>query len=75
MQGRSELSSAVDHLIKAKDIYIKADKNLDRDETRDNLGQKIIEITTGIANLQVDMGELDKASLSYEVSTFYMMSI
>ena len=75
MQGRSELSSAIDHLIKAKDIYIKADENLDRDETRDNLGQKIIEITTGIANLQVDMGELDKASLSYEVSTFYMMWI
>jgi len=67
LQGRGELQPAIDHLTKAKDVY-KTSYNMFDDDGKGVIGQKIVEIATGFANLYVDMGEMDNASTSYEVS-------
>ena len=68
LQGRGELPSAVDHLLKANDVYKTAYAVVGNEEEESTLGQKIIEITTGIANVYVDMGRIEDASSFYEVS-------
>jgi hypothetical protein len=64
LQGRGELQSAIDHLQKAKDIFTTAyndaksnDDDDDDDFFRIIMAEKIMEVTHGIANTFVEMGE------------------
>lgn len=68
LQGRGESQSAMEHLRKAKDIYQNAykDANKSDDNFRKVMAEKIIEVTNRIANVNVEMGEMDEASKVHE---------
>ena len=75
LQGRNEISAAIEHLLKAKQIYeesIQMKTILGEDERKEILIEKIIEVLTGIANLQVNAGEIDNASDQYKVRLFLL---
>ncbi len=70
LQGKGELEAAIDHLVKAKKLYEKSSSMISDNDRKKKvlLGQKLVEVLTGIANLYVDSEELEKASSSYKVS-------
>jgi len=63
-QGKNRLVSAVEHLKKAQIAYEASIEEDDEDDTVSYL--KLIEIKTNIANLFLDMGELNKANKIYQ---------
>mmetsp|Transcript_124 Transcript_124/g.168 ORF Transcript_124/g.168 Transcript_124/m.168 type:complete len:379 (+) Transcript_124:167-1303(+) len=68
LQSQGELEQALDFLVKAKNIYMKFIENLEEDESKEILATKLVEIITGIANVYVDIGEIESASNTYEES-------
>ena len=64
-QGKNRLVSAVEHLKKAQTAY---EASIEEDNENDTVSYlKLIEIKTNIANLLLDMGELNKADKIYQV--------
>jgi len=68
LQGRGELQSAMDHLLKAKDIFTNAcnDVKMEKEHQRVIMAEKLMEVTNGIANTFVEMGEKEEASKYHE---------
>jgi len=67
LQGSGVIEAAIDHMEKAKHIFIAAHKTETLKEKKLVLGEKIVDATMGISNLHVNLGEVDKAKISFEV--------
>jgi tetratricopeptide (TPR) repeat protein len=76
-QGKSKLQPAVEHLTNAMEIYKRAinESSGDNSEYVLVLQRKLVEIMTCIANIYVDMGEMEKANDMYHVSVIFLSSI
>ena len=66
LQGQSQLPSALNHLMIAKNTYKSCIENAKGGEL-DVLAAKLVEIVTGIANIYVDQSEIDNAAETYKV--------
>lgn len=78
LQGRGELQSTIDHLLKAKDIFTNAYNDIKSEHNNDRIvimAEKIMEVTNGIANTFVEMGEKKEAVKYHEVRTTYCTPI
>lgn len=72
LQGQGDLTTALEHLFCAKEIYKKCIDMDENDEVNVNIqAEKLIEIETGIANIYVDQGEIDNAENRYKVKYLY----
>ena len=69
LQGIEEFDAALNHLIKAKEIFTTLHGEADNDDSKSLLMQKMIDVCADIGDAHLAMEEMNKASESYAVST------
>jgi hypothetical protein len=67
LQGSAVIEAAIDYMEKAKQIFTAAHKTEKVKEKKLVLGEKIVDAIMGISNLHVNLGEIDKAKIAFEV--------